>query len=299
MTSIYEMFSPPLRESASRKLDLESHRAFLRKAESPKGGFYGRGGLEDVYYTFFGLLSQRILEVEHNSVERTASFLSGFDYADMPHVYVQLASLGLIGARSQELSSRAKEKILALKSEGGFCRIDEERPSLYDTCLAVLALDELEYDFETAEREMITSYVLLHQTPDGGFSSLIDSRVGATNQTSAALVTLSYLKELDRLDRSAVSRFYGSVRDSGGGYSAVPNVPMPDLLSTYTSCIGIRVMGLSETIERERVLSFIMKLQCPDGGFIGFPCDDLPDTEYTYYGLGLISLISGIDAPAG
>lgn len=291
MKSIYKMFSQPLGKIVSKDIDLGSHRLFLRKMESPKGGFYGRGGFEDVYYTFFGILNQRILGMEHKSVEKTASFLSSFNFTDVPHIYTQIASLNLIQAESERIFSKAREKILSLKTKGGFRRAQDEEPSIYDTFLAMLTLYELGYEFETAEKEMITSFVLQHQTPDGGFSSLINSKVGTTNQTSAAVAILFYLEELDRLDRDTVCGFYRSLRDSDGGYYAAPNIPAPDLLSTYTSCIALTAMDLPDEIEKERILDFVLTLQYPDGGFIGSLFDELPDTEYTYYGLALISLI--------
>lgn len=291
MENIYELFSPPLKESMHRDIDLDTHRSFLREKESPKGGFYGRGEFEDVYYTFFGLLCQRILGMEHSSAEKTASYLGRFNFPDIPHLYTQIASLNILQAENPHIFSRAKEQILSLKAEGGFCRIANEKPSIYDTFLAMLSLNELEYEFKSEEQDEIIDFVLQHQTPDGGFSSLIESKIGTTNQAAAAIAILFNLDELDRLDRDTVCGFYRNLKHRDGGYYAGPNIPAPDLLSTYTSCLALSVLTRADEIDKEKIIDFVLPLQNPDGGFIGSFFDIIPDTEYTYYGLGLISLI--------
>jgi prenyltransferase beta subunit len=71
-----------------------------------------------------------------------------------------------------------------------------------------------------------------------------------------------------------------------GGFLAMPNAPMPDLLSTATALHALSCLEREvPSAIRERCLDFIDTLWSAEGGFHGHWADDHLDAEYTFYGL--------------
>jgi hypothetical protein len=70
-----------------------------------------------------------------------------------------------------------------------------------------------------------------------------------------------------------------------GGFKAMPQAPIPDLLSTATALHALA--GLEVPIEpiQEKCLDFIDTLWTNEGAFHGNWTDDYLDCEYTFYGL--------------
>jgi hypothetical protein len=71
----------------------------------------------------------------------------------------------------------------------------------------------------------------------------------------------------------------------GGGFFAVPEAPVPDLLSTATALHALARAEVAFDHLREPCLDFVDSLWSPEGGFCGTWADRTLDCEYTYYGL--------------
>jgi prenyltransferase beta subunit len=69
-----------------------------------------------------------------------------------------------------------------------------------------------------------------------------------------------------------------------GGFLAVPEAPMPDLLSTATALHALAAAHASIGDHRDRTLDFVDSLWTGKA-FCGSWADDDEDTEYTYYAL--------------
>jgi hypothetical protein len=74
-------------------------------------------------------------------------------------------------------------------------------------------------------------------------------------------------------------------RHATGGFVAAPGVPLPDLLSTAVALHALDATQAPWRQWREGVLDFIDSLWTAEGAFHGSWADDIPDAEYTYYGL--------------
>ena len=72
---------------------------------------------------------------------------------------------------------------------------------------------------------------------------------------------------------------------SRGGFLAVPEAPIPDLLSTATALHALAGMQVDFSGIKERCIDFVDSLWTNRGSFYGNWTDDMLDTEYTYYGL--------------
>ena len=74
-------------------------------------------------------------------------------------------------------------------------------------------------------------------------------------------------------------------RDKSGGIMAVPQAPMPDLLSTATALHTLTVLGEDLSDWSEFCLDYIDSLWVNTGGFYAHWSDDKLDVEYLFYGL--------------
>ena len=71
-----------------------------------------------------------------------------------------------------------------------------------------------------------------------------------------------------------------------GGFLAMPNAPIPDLLSTATTLHALACLDRTlDAAQKEKCLDFLDSLWSGEGGFHGHWADDYLDAEYTYYGL--------------
>jgi geranylgeranyl transferase type-2 subunit beta len=78
-----------------------------------------------------------------------------------------------------------------------------------------------------------------------------------------------------------------------GGLRANDRAPLSDLLSTFTGSWTLAQLGALDRLEIESVREFVESLELSAGGFRGGLWDDRADVEYTFYGLGVLALLSG------
>jgi hypothetical protein len=71
----------------------------------------------------------------------------------------------------------------------------------------------------------------------------------------------------------------------GGGFRAIPDAPIPDLLSTAVILHALDGLQMPLANIKEACLDFVDSLWTNQGGFHGNWADDDLDIEYTYYGL--------------
>ena len=72
---------------------------------------------------------------------------------------------------------------------------------------------------------------------------------------------------------------------SAGGFTAAPDAPIPDLLSTAVALHALDALEVPWRQHRESMLDFLDTLWTAEGAFHGSWADDEPDAEYTFYGL--------------
>jgi geranylgeranyl transferase type-2 subunit beta len=77
-----------------------------------------------------------------------------------------------------------------------------------------------------------------------------------------------------------------------GGIRANARAPLADLLSTFTAAWTLDQLGALGRIDTTEASTYARSLQRPDGGFRGGLWDDGCDVEYTFYGLGVLGLLS-------
>jgi prenyltransferase beta subunit len=271
---------------------VDAVRDFLRRQFAPDGGFAGRDGRSDLYYTVFGLEASLALNADI-PYERVADYLRRFGTGESLD-FVHLACLArckanMCDARGQALDARTREdmaeRLQSYRAEdGGFnAAAHVERGSAYGSFLALGACQDL--GITCPDLDGMAASVQSLQMPDGGYANEASMTVSATAATAAAICILHYLNR--PVPESAVRRLQGQAHPQGG-FTAIrlPGAPaIPDLLSTATALHALSLVGAAADDMREKHLDYLDTLWTGKGGFRGHRADDVVDCEYTYYGL--------------
>ena len=179
------------------------------------------------------------------------------------------------------------------RADGGYAKSKEgHASSTYQTFLISLTYQLLEIpqpDFQRA-----VEFVLSQQRDDGGFVEIGVMRRSGTNPTAAAVGVLKILDPLriEQIRLSVTHYLLGNQTDEGG-LRANTQIPIADLLSTYTGLQTLHDIGSADQIDTADVLSYVQSLQQPEGGFFAANWDAIADVEYSFYGVALLGLLIG------
>jgi prenyltransferase beta subunit len=271
---------------------------FIGRQLNEDGGFKGRGGQSDLYYTVFGIEALLALDAEFDRA-RIATYLRQFGDGDSLDL-VHLACLARCWAdisdpRNAGIEGPPRDNILRRLEgyrcpDGGYSNSSgAQRGTAYGCFLALGAYQDLNGDMDNvtalARRGGLADCVESLRTPDGAYSNDPTIRIGATPATAAALTILHYL---NKPVSDASIEWLLSQRHPKGGFVAVPvegSYGMPDLLSTATALHALALAGVSLNSVSEKCLDFLDSLWSAEGAFRGSWADPTLDCEYTYYGL--------------
>jgi prenyltransferase beta subunit len=270
----------------------EAVRGFLRSSLTDDGGFAGRDGRSDLYYTSFGLEAALVLDADI-PYDRVAGYLREFESGqllDLVHLSCLVrcwANLADHAGRAidEQLRRAAADRLAEFRTGNGGYNIlpSPGSGSVYGGFLALGTWQDLGLDCPHAET-LIESIRSL-QMPDGGFANERSMAFGATAATAAAVVTFHYLG--CAIPPSAIGWLLARAAPDGG-FSPIPLDPavaVPDLLSTATALHALRLASVSLRDLSDANLDYLDSLWSTRGAFRGHPGDDVLDCEYTYYGL--------------
>lgn len=277
----------------------ERHRDAILQSREPGGGFRGREGAADLYYTSFALRGL-VLAGASAAVAETAPFLRSHDPLRLPVVDVlswlsSAALVELVTGRPvyddpSALAAGLAERFEALRTpDGGYARTPGAQASTYQSFLVWLAYQLLGLTVPDATR--LCEFLLSRQREDGGFVEFDVMKRSGTNPTAAAVAVLDHYDALSPQAGSAVQRFLASVAAREGGFRANTRIPVADALSSFTGYLTARAVGALESIEPSGWRKLLFGLELPEGGFRAAMWDDAGDVEYTFYGLGLLALL--------
>jgi geranylgeranyl transferase type-2 subunit beta len=278
------------------------HRHWLMHQQRHDGGFAGRAGDSNLYYTGFGARLCALLCSDFRDPwvaimrylgTQLGTINSMVDLASSATIYALVRVLideSLAQQVVEPLRRQAERIFLQLKrADGGFAKSEHSGfGSTYATFLALNVMNLLEIPFDGRER--IVEFVCSRQRSDGGFAEIPHAHQAATNPTAAAISILADLDELHTIDTGKVAEYLRQMQRHDGGFAAGPFAPVSDLLSTCAALSALWILGLSQGFT-DHVKSFVLTLEDPDGGFRGNILDDQADVEYTFYGLATLSLL--------
>jgi hypothetical protein len=280
---------------------IDAVRQFLRQNLHDDGGFKGRDGQSDLYYTLFGLEASIALDARV-PYDRVADYLAGFETGgslDLVHLACLIRCKANLAHRMGGALDSAMREAFATRlmrfraADGGFSTsAGADRGHVYGSFLALGACQDLEVD--TLEPDRLLASVESLMMPDGGYANEPTMKASATPATAAALTIFHYLRQ-PIPDAAGRWLFARAARE--GGFTAIPfppDVAVPDLLSTATA---LHALSLTDTPLDDRLreanLDYLDVLWDARGGFHGHPDDDIVDCEYTYYGLLALGHLAG------
>ncbi len=261
--------------------------AFLLDELAEDGGARDREGKSDLYYTAFLLDALVALRVEP-PVERVRPYLSGFgdgDELDLVHRACLVrcwTALGVgwptAGFAAAQLETLERHRA----ADGGFARQPGAADgTLYDAFLALGMLQDL--GAEPGEPgALIDSFARL-RTDDGAYANAPNLPWGTTPSTAAAA---ALIRDLGAPVPDEVVPWLLEQQHPKGGFKAMPEAPLPDLLSTATALHALAALGspLADVGRREAALDFVDSLWS-GRAFYGHWADDALDCEYAFYAL--------------
>lgn len=286
---------------------LDKHRTFILNQQQPDGGFAGRETGSDLYYTGFAVRSLGILGgLEKQTCLDLSQFLRQFQFENLSTIdllswlYCALiiqASGGedLLSTAPENWNSQISQKLERLRtSDGGYAKSEQGAlGSTYHSFLIVLIYQMM--GLEIPAKNDLIQFIYDRQRDDGGFVEITPMKRSGTNPTAAAVAILIILDAMDDELKDDVRDFLSQVKSSEGGFQANTRIPFADGLSTFTGLLTAQDLDLDFTslIDQVKLKKFMSEwLEFPTGGFRGASWDEQADVEYTFYGLGVLALLS-------
>jgi geranylgeranyl transferase type-2 subunit beta len=283
-----------------------SHAGWLRARQRPDGGFAGREGESDPYYTAFALRGLWILgELDATVAKPAASFLQ--QRLTRRDSVIDLISL-IFGAAILELAAGEiviadedttwRENVAAMFAslrcdDGGFAKTPEGRAgSTYQSFLCVLCHELMEVPVPDVDG--LAKFLNSQRHVEGGYLEIRAAKRAGVNPTAAAIGTLKTLGRLDIEKESDTIEFLLEMQSDEGGLTANTRIPFADLLSSFTGLTTLVDLNAAQRLSLPRLIKYAASMQAHDqqnaGGFVGFALDQTPDVEYTFYGLATLAL---------
>ncbi|MFK8112113.1 MAG: prenyltransferase/squalene oxidase repeat-containing protein [Rubripirellula sp.] len=282
----------------------ERNANWLRDQQRADGGFAGREGDSDPYYTAFALRGLWILDALDPSIGKQAadflrqSLTKKESIIDMISLIFAAAicelAVGEVVLSDEDTTWRKNVANLlgSLRTDdGGFAKTPEGRAgSTYQTFLTILCLELIET--ELPQPDQVESFLRSQQHQDGGYLEIRAAKRAGVNPTAAAIGTLKTLGRLADEDShlETTRMFLAEMQSDEGGFTANTRIPFADLLSSFTGLLTLSDLQAADRVNVEAIARYAVSMQSPDGGFVGFALDQTADVEYTFYGLATLAL---------
>ena len=284
------------------------HADYIRSKQRPDGGWPGREGGSDLYYTGFALRSLAVLQaLDPKICESAAGFLRSrmAQSAGVVDFFSLLVSCYLVplGGGPDVLAESPpdwRDRVGAVlesfrTADGGYGKVPGANGgSTYTSFLVALSLQLL--DRPVPNLDALAKFVRGRQREDGGFVEISAMKRSGTNPTAAGVGVLQIANALDDAVRNRVIEFLVQLpTELEGGFRANDRIPAADLLSTFTGAWTLDQIGGGRRLNLAAIRDYAESCEVPTGGFHGGLWDEGVDVEYTFYGLGAMALTA--DAP--
>ncbi len=282
----------------------ERSAAYLVRSQNADGGFPGRDGESDLYYTGFGLrglaalgaltpdVGGRALPYLRECLQRQTSVVDFFSFL-YACLLLQASGCGdvLEGSRA-DWPERVAEMLGTFRTpEGGYNKSPGAKSaSTYHTFLVGLCYELLGKTFPYAEEALALARA--RRRDDGGYVEIAAMRRSGTNPTAAGVGILHLVlgETLSPEETEPTIEYLLQMKSMDGGLCANDRIPLADLLSTFTGLWTLDRLGALERVPRGSVYRFAASNEVPAGGFKAGIWDEVADVEYTFYGLGVMGL---------
>lgn len=282
----------------------DRHAAYVRRCQNPDGGWPGREGGSDLYYTGFALRTLAVLQALDETIcTNAAGFLRGrmggsaAGVADFFSLVVScyLVPVGggpdILADAPADWRDRVAATLETFRApDGGYGKTPAApHGSTYTSFLVALCLQLLGYPLPAPDR--LEAFVKSRRRPDGGYVEISAMKRSGTNPTAAGVGLLQILGALDDDARTAVADFLAALPSAfEGGFRANDRIPAADLLSTFTGGWTLDQLGAADKLDWPAIRAYAGSCEQATGGFRGGLWDDQVDVEYTFYGVGTLAL---------
>jgi geranylgeranyl transferase type-2 subunit beta len=288
--------------------------AYLLAAQNADGGWSGREGESDLYYSGFALRGLALLDALGPEVcDRAAGYLrraltqqaSVVDFYSFLYACLLVQVSGgpdVLADSPPDWPDRVAATLEGLRlPDGGYSKMPGARSgSTYHTFLVGLCYELLGRPLP--DPAAAHAFILSRRRDDGGFVEVAAQRRSGTNPTAAAIGLLQLLGDAFPIGadvRDGAADFLADRVGPDGGLCANTQAPLADLLSTFTGAWTLHQLGALDRIDGRQVYRFAETLERPEGGFRAGLWDEGHDVEYTFYGLGVLGLLHPRPGPAG
>src|SRR5262245_47635206 len=261
------------------------HAKYVLAAQREDGGFAGREGGSDLYYTGFALRSLAMLgELYGAPAERAAAFLTSrlsgqesiVDFLSLVYSAKLLQSAAGLdifrhaGPGWPDAVAAALAKLR--RPDGGYAKGAEgSASSTYHTFLVLLCQQLIDHQPERPDQ--IVAFLHSQACDEGGFREIRASKRAGTNPTAAAMGSLRILGSVDEETRQGTIDFLAEMQTDEGGLRANTRIPIADLLSTFTGLLTLQDLGGAGEIDLGAVRRYTQSLDREEGGFRGAEWD--------------------------
>ncbi|MEM1294283.1 MAG: prenyltransferase/squalene oxidase repeat-containing protein [Verrucomicrobiota bacterium] len=262
--------------------------AFVLGSQQEDGGFCDRDGKSDLYYTSFAIDSLTALQVELPH-ERIAAYLDGFgegEGLDFVHLCCLARCWSAIQTKKidPDVLDGVLDRIEEFRTEeGGY---EQSPTAAHGSCYGCLLAYGANADHQKVPPNLDGLAKCLDnlRTTEGAWANDTNIPIGSGPATAAAITLCRNLRH-PISTQETTNALMQCFDVESGGFKAIPNAPMPDLLST--AVILHALDGLQAPLEKikESCLDYVDTLWTNEGGFYGTWAEDTLDVEYTYYGL--------------
>jgi geranylgeranyl transferase type-2 subunit beta len=278
---------------------------YLASRQNADGGFPGRDGDSDLYYTGFALRGLAVLDALTPEIcEKAARFLRGalatqtsvVDFFSFLYacVLVQASSgIDVLEGSHADWPTRVAAALEGFRTkDNGYNKSPGATSgSTYHTFLVGLCFELLGQSLPNPAD--VLAFVAARRRDDGGYVEVAAMRRSGTNPTAAAIGLMHLLKgrDLPKGEIEPTIDYLAEMPSMEGGLRANDRIPLADLLSTFTGCWTLAQLGALERINTQQAFHYVQSLELETGGFLGGAWDEATDVEYTFYGLGSLALL--------
>ncbi len=290
------MLAEMLREGAERLGDRfrAAQATWLEAQQRPDGGFPGRDGPSDAYYTDFALRALDLIAPDSPAFARAAAWLASDRPVpgDLVGAFAELSCRRTLSARG--LAVRLDEELLTgviavqALDDGGFAAVGSRELSAYAGFLGAICREMLG---EPADVARAADAVRPLRRADGGFAERAREARAQTSATAAAVALLVMAGGPTTDEAEGVARFLAEMQAPDGGLRAHADALEGDLLSTFTGLLTLLAVTDQPPIDVPALARFVRTVARPGGGFGACPTDTGADVEYAYYGIATLALL--------
>ena len=240
--------------------------AWLRSMQNADGGFSGRQGPSDLYYTDFAVRCIVLLDRNSGILDHAKVYLS--NWRRDPVDYVELFNLLNL--------SRMLHPPGGLQETACWRPPVISAPNAYDVFLHSLC------------REM-----------RGDDIPLINGIIDADHSEQSSLLAASVGKRIvektiTEQEANQIAIQLAAFQSADGGFLAHKDAVGSELLSAFNVVLSLSFLGKMSLVNVPLLARYVRGCACASGGFGASPDDPERDIEYTYYGLGLLGLLMNL-----